>query len=213
LIRDNRATPTVGDVLCDLARFCHQSTADDRGITKTIPGNLDGVGVHLTNNSSISSNSTMADPFEPTSPPPAPEPIPPNPNPPPEPPPRVENPTTQSTGLPSNIAAALACIPLVGGLIFWFLEKHDNFVRFYAMQSIIFGAAWLLFNIISRVVFDIFGSIPALGAVLVFLWAIIQALVHLGFLVIMVIAMIKAFSGSRWDIPYVGPMARKYVTE
>jgi uncharacterized membrane protein len=78
------------------------------------------------------------------------------------------------------------------------------------MQSIIFGAAWLLFNIISRVVFDIFGSIPALGAVLVFLWAIIQALVHLGFLVIMVIAMIKAFSGSRWDIPYVGPMAKKY---
>jgi len=154
----------------------------------------------------------MADPFEPTSPPP-PEPIPPNPSPPPEPPPRVDNPTTQSTGLPSNIAAALACIPLVGGLIFWFLEKHDNFVRFYAMQSIIFGAAWLLFNIISRVVFDIFGSIPALGAVLVFLWAIIQALVHLGFLVIMVIAMIKAFSGSRWDIPYVGPMARKYTGE
>jgi uncharacterized membrane protein len=29
----------------------------------------------------------------------------------------------------------------------------------------------------------------------------------------MVIAMIKAFSGSRWDIPYVGPMARKYVHE
>ena len=135
------------------------------------------------------------------------------PDPPPEPPPHGDNPTVQSTGLPSNIAAALACIPLVGGLIFWFLEKHDNFVRFYAMQSIIFGGVWVLFNIISRVVFDIFGSIPALGAVLVFLWAIIQALVHLGFLVIMVIAMIKAFSGSRWDIPYIGPMARKYVSE
>ena len=165
----------------------------------------------MTNNRSISSNSTMADPFEPTSPPPAPEPVPPNP--PDAPPIHVDNPTTQSTGLPSNIAAALACIPLVGGLIFWFLEKHDKFVRFYAMQSIIFGAAWLLFNIISKVVFGIFGSIPALGALLVFLWAIIQALVHLGFLVIMVIAMIKAFSGSRWDIPYVGPMARKYVPE
>ena len=87
----------------------------------------------------------MADPFEPTSPPPPPEATPPNP---PEPSTNVTNPTTQSTGLPSNIAAALACIPLVGGLIFWFLEKHDNFVRFYAMQSIIFGAAWLLFNII-----------------------------------------------------------------
>jgi uncharacterized membrane protein len=153
----------------------------------------------------------MADSFEPTSPPPAPEPIPPNPNPPPEPPPRGE--TTQSTGLPSNIAAALACIPLVGGLIFWFLEKHDNFVRFYAMQSIMFGGVWVVFNIISRIVFAIFSSIPALGGLLVFLWAIIQALVHLAFLVIMVIAMIKAFSGSRWDIPYVGPMARKYSGE
>ena len=148
----------------------------------------------------------MAD--ESTPPPPPPEATPPNP-----PEPSTNVPATQSTGLPSNIAAALACIPLVGGLIFWFLEKHDKFVRFYAMQSIIFGAAWLLFNIISRFVFEIFGSIPALGAVLVFLWAIMQALVHLGFLVIMVIAMIKAFSGSRWDIPYIGPMARKYVHE
>src|SRR5207237_6696341 len=109
--------------------------AHQRRVTKTVPGNFNCVGVHLTNNCSISSNSTMADPFEPTSPPPAPEPIPPNPSPPPEPPPRGE--TTKSTGLPSNIAAALACIPLVGGLIFWFLERHDNFVRFSLMNSLI----------------------------------------------------------------------------
>jgi len=188
------------------ASLRHCSIADERRITKTAPRNFNCVRVHLTNTCAISSNSTMADPFEPTSPPPAPEPIPP-----PEPPPRGE--TTRSTGLPSNIAAALACIPLVGGLIFWFLEKHDNFVRFYAMQSIIFGGAWVVFNIISRIVFEIFGSIPALGSLLVFLWAIIQALVHLAFLVIMVIAMIKAFSGSRWEIPYIGPMARKYAGE
>src|SRR5207237_1796780 len=101
--------------------------AYERGVTKTVPRNFNRVGVHLTNIRSISSNSTMADPFEPTSPPPAPEPVPPAP---PETPAHVDNPTTQSTGLPSNIAAALACIPLVGGLIFWFLEKHDNYVRF-----------------------------------------------------------------------------------
>jgi uncharacterized membrane protein len=29
----------------------------------------------------------------------------------------------------------------------------------------------------------------------------------------MVIAMIKAFSGARWEIPYIGPMARKYAGE
>src|SRR6266480_7224511 len=65
--------------------------------------------------------------------------------------------------LPSNIAAALACIPLIGGIIFYILEKRDGFVRFYAMQSIIFGAAWLLFGILWRIVYTILAHIPALG--------------------------------------------------
>jgi uncharacterized membrane protein len=29
----------------------------------------------------------------------------------------------------------------------------------------------------------------------------------------MIIAMVKAFSGVRWDIPYIGPMARKQTGE
>jgi uncharacterized membrane protein len=118
-----------------------------------------------------------------------------------------------TTGLPSNVAAALACIPLIGGLIFYILEKHDNFVRFYAMQSILFGGAWFLFNIASKIVFLIFSSIPAIGGLLVFLWAVVQAIVQLTFLVVMIIAIVKAFSGVRWDIPYVGPIARKQVGE
>ena len=96
------------------------------------------------------------------------------------------------------------------------VEPGPQAARRAAVDSLwdsVFGGAWVVFNVISRIVFDIFGSIPALGPVLVFLWAIIQALVHLAFLVIMVIAMIKAFSGSRWDIPYVGPVARKYSGE
>src|SRR6188768_1557380 len=87
-------------------------------------------------------------------------------------------PKSTSTGLPSNVAAALACIPLIGGIIFYIVEKHDSFVLFYAMQSIIFGGAWLLFNIVSRILFLILWSIPAIGGILVFFWGIIQALVH-----------------------------------
>src|SRR5213080_2266493 len=142
----------------------------------------------------------MPDPVDPSLPPP------PAPNPTPEP-----NARSTSTGLPSNVAAALACIPLVGGIIFYILEKRDGFVRFYAMQSIIFGGAWILFDIISKILFAIFGSIPAIGGILVFFWAIIAALVHLAFLVIMIITIVKAFTGVRWDIPYVGPIARKQV--
>src|SRR6266581_3559826 len=136
------------------------------------------------------------------------EPIPPPPPPSAEPEPA---PKSTSTGLPSNVAAAIACIPLIGGIIFYILEKHDNFVRFYAMQSIIFGGAWFLFNIVSAVVHAVFGAIPGIGGILVFFWAITAALAQLAFLVVMIITIVKAFSGVRWDIPYIGPVARKQV--
>jgi uncharacterized membrane protein len=142
----------------------------------------------------------MPDPTDPSQPTPSP----------PSPGPETSAAST-STGLPSNVAAAIACIPLIGGIIFYILEKRDNFVRFYAMQSIIFGCAWFLFNIVSAVVHAVFGAIPGIGGILVFFWAIIAALVHLVFLVIMIITIIKAFTGVRWDIPYIGPVARRQV--
>ncbi|HWN25203.1 MAG TPA: hypothetical protein VNN16_08835, partial [Candidatus Sulfotelmatobacter sp.] len=87
----------------------------------------------------------MPDPVDPTQPPP-----------PSSPEPEIKT-TPTSTGLPSNVAAAIACIPLIGGIIFYILEKRDSFVRFYAMQSIIFGCAWFLFNIVSAIVHAVFG--------------------------------------------------------
>ena len=94
-----------------------------------------------------------------------------------------------STGLPSNLAAAIACIPLVGGLVFYIIEKRDGFVRFYAMQSIIFGGAWVLFNIVSAIVRAVFWAIPGIGGILVFFWAVIAAIVHLAFLVVFALVM------------------------
>src|ERR1700736_5779149 len=137
-----------------------------------------------------------------------PDPVAPSQPPPPEAAPGAE---PSSLDLPPNIAAAIACIPLVGGIIFYLLEKRNGFVRFYAMQSIIFGGAWFLFNIASAVVHAVVGAIPGVGPILVFLWAVIAALVHLAFLVVFIVAVVKAFRGVRWDIPYVGSMARKQV--
>jgi uncharacterized membrane protein len=132
--------------------------------------------------------------------------------PPPQPSPdTAPGPKSQSTGLPSNVAAAIACIPLIGGIILYILEKSDSFVRFYAMQSIIFGVAWIIFDVISKILFAVFGSIPAIGGILVFFWAIIAALIHIAFLVVWIIAMVKAFTNVRWEIPYIGPIARKQI--
>src|SRR5438552_899953 len=128
-----------------------------------------------------------------------------------EPPPPPPSDSPKSTGLPSNIAAALACIPLVGGIVFFILEKRDPFVRFYSMQSIVFGLAWFLFNVVSAIIHVIFSAIPAIGGILVFFWAIIAAVIHVAFVVLWIIATWRAFTGVRWEIPYIGPMASKQV--
>ena len=141
------------------------------------------------------------------------DPVNPTPVPPANPAPAPGASTTTTTGLPSNVAAALACIPLIGGLVFYILEKHDQFVRFYAMQSIIFGGVWFLFNLASWILHVIFAVIPIVGWALAGLWIFVSAMIHLGLFVVMIIAMVKAFSGVRWDIPYIGPIARKQVGE
>jgi uncharacterized membrane protein len=132
-------------------------------------------------------------------------------------PPPVPSPAANPSGdpssmdLPPNVAAAIACIPLIGGIIFYILEKRNGFVRFYAMQSIIFGGAWFLFNIVSMIIHVIFGSVPAIGVFLSVLWGLLAMLVHLAFLVVWIIATVKAFTNVRWEIPYIGPMASKQV--
>src|SRR5205085_11520397 len=100
------------------------------------------------------------------------------------PPPPPSESGAESTGLPSTIAAALPCIPLVGGIVFFILEKHDPFVRFYSMQSIVFGLAWCLFNVVSAIVHAIFGAILAIGGIVVFFCAIVSAIVHIAFVVL-----------------------------
>src|SRR2546430_5313496 len=111
----------------------------------------------------------MPDPVDPTPPPPAPPPI----------SSAEADPSgdPSSMDLPPNVAAAIACIPLVGGIIFYILEKRNSFVRFYAMQSIIFGGAWFLFGIVFAVAHAILTPIPAIGVLFALLLWIIWVLV------------------------------------
>jgi uncharacterized membrane protein len=135
----------------------------------------------------------------------------------PPPPPPSSEPETRSTstsiGLPSNVAAAIACIPLIGGIIFYILEKRDSFVRFYAMQSIIFGIAWILISIGCALVSGLLGAIPieVIANILQGLWNMVTWLIYIGLFVIVIVAVVRALGGVRWDIPYIGPIARKQV--
>src|SRR5438105_6253527 len=118
------------------------------------------------------------------------------PPPPPSPGPET-GPKSTSTGLPSNVAAAIACIPLIGGIIFYILEKHDSFVRFYAMQSIIFGGVWILVSIVYHIARAILTPLPVIGLIFTIILGIAWALISIAFLVIFIITIVKAFTGVR----------------
>lgn len=117
---------------------------------------------------------------------------------------------SESTGLPSNIAAALSCIfTLVGGVVFLVLERKDRFVRFYSMQSIILGTVALLVWISVEVVDFIFRHIPLIGGLLHWVLYAMNSVFSLVWIVVYLIVIVQAFRGKEWQIPYLGKLARK----
>jgi uncharacterized membrane protein len=119
-------------------------------------------------------------------------------------------PEASGTGLQPQVAAGLACIfLLLGGIVFLILEKKDKFVRFYAMQSVFLGGAGLALSIFLQIAGAILRLIPILGKIILFLLSIGSALAGIGLLALWVILIVKAFSHQEWEIPFLGPLARK----
>ena len=120
-------------------------------------------------------------------------------------------PQPTSTGLDQNVAGLLSYLfAPISGVIFFVLEKENRFVRFHAMQSIIFGAAsfafWMAYTLLSMV----FAFIPILGWIVTSLLGIAAGL---GFFAVWVILMVKAFQGEEWELPVLGKYARQYSTQ
>lgn len=119
-------------------------------------------------------------------------------------------PVIEGTGLTPTVAAGLACIfLLLGGIVFLVLEKKDKYVRFYAMQSVFLGAAGVAISIFVQIASVILRLIPILGRMILFFLNIGSAIAGLGLLVLWVILIVKAFSNKEWEIPFLGPLARK----
>ena len=133
--------------------------------------------------------------------------------------PQSATPSTGS-GLDPKIAAALSYIWIVG-LIFFFIEKENRFVRFHAVQSIIFGIASMVIigvlavlAVILTFAFSIGGAvvgggIGALIHLVVWLIWLIFWLLWLAFLIGLILAAVKAYQGQKYKLPIVGNMAEK----
>lgn len=112
------------------------------------------------------------------------------------------DPASTSTGLAPNVGAGLACIlPLITGLIFLLVEKKNEFIRYWAAQSLILGGAMFAASIALQILFAILSAIH-LGFLVVIL-GLVWMLVCLGIFVLWIVMLIKAFGGQKWDIPIV----------
>ncbi len=139
---------------------------------------------------------------------------------PPPPPPQAKS----GTGIDPNVAAAISYIWIVG-LIFFFIEKENRFVRFHAMQSILYGIAWSVLMIVLIILGVIFTAIGAaisatagdaigtlFGIIVGLVWLLIW-LVPLGMLVGLILTAVKAYQGKTVKLPIIGNIAEKIVNK
>jgi uncharacterized membrane protein len=123
--------------------------------------------------------------------------------------PGLANAQPVSSGLTSNVAAALAYVlGFITGIVFLVLEpyKRDRFVRFHAMQSILYSAAGLVFRIAWSILVNIFMSFTVWAGVLL---VPIGLLISLGLFAFWLYLMYQAYSNREYRIPFIGAIAAK----
>jgi len=113
------------------------------------------------------------------------------------------------TGLAPNVAALLAYLfGWLGGLIFYVIEKDNKFVRFAAMQSI-------LLNVSAIAIYFVLGFVVAAIAVVTYgfgaLLGLLMPLLGIGYLIIWIMVMVKAYNNEEWELPIIGKIARNIV--
>jgi len=103
---------------------------------------------------------------------------------------------TTSTGLDENIAGLLTYVfSPISALILLLIEKESKFVKFHAIQAIIFSIAYFVLSII-------LGFIPLLGL-------LITILSFPVYLVLVVILAYKAYKHEMFKLPVIGDIAEK----
>ena len=127
--------------------------------------------------------------------------------------------TKSSTGLDANIAALLAYLfGLLSGVIFYVIEKDSKFVKFHAMQSILFNAIVAVVAIAGSIILTILGFVLAtVSEGLAFIYSLLMLLFWgifcLAILIGFIMCLFKAFQGQMFKLPVIGNMAEKIVNK
>jgi uncharacterized membrane protein len=105
-------------------------------------------------------------------------------------------------GLQDNVAGMLAYL-FIPAILFLVLEPYNRnkFIRFHAFQSLFLTAAWIALCI----VLSIIAAIPFFGWFTLLLWPLIS----IGFFVLWIILMVKAYGNQKFKLPFIGDLAEQ----
>jgi len=122
------------------------------------------------------------------------------------------------TGMDPKVAAAISYIWIVG-LIFFFIEKDNKFVRFHAMQSILFGIANTVIMVVLMIVAFVLtfafgiggamvgGAVGTLVSLLVWLVWLLFWVIGMALFIGLILAAVKAYQGQKFKLPIIGNIA------
>ena len=135
-------------------------------------------------------------------------------------------------GLDQNVAALLCYLPLmfvhlIVSIAVIAQDKENKIVRFHAFQSLFLTLFSTVLQIVLVVLFFVFWigggiagyaidsatGVPIVSIIVMILWllfVVLMAGLGLGTLVVIVVAMMKAYNLEKWKIPIVGKFAEKY---
>ncbi len=118
---------------------------------------------------------------------------------------------TGGSGLAPNVAGALAYfLGALTGILFLVIDKERPFVRFHAMQSILLTVAAVALSIVLFILSVALGALPLIGWLISVLLSLV---IWIGGFVLWIYLMYRAYQGDEWQLPIVGPQARRLSTQ
>jgi uncharacterized membrane protein len=113
-----------------------------------------------------------------------------------------------SCGVEQRVAVLLSYVlGWVGGLIFFFMEKDNKFVRFSAMQSLILSAGWFAVWL----TLAIFGGVLSVVSVgLGYVFTSLEVLVFLAMAGLVVLLTVQGWKGTKIKLLVIGALAEKW---
>jgi uncharacterized membrane protein len=114
-------------------------------------------------------------------------------------------------GLSSNASCGLAYLfGFITGIIFLLIEPRNLRIRFHSIQSILLNVVWIAVYIAYLVVFGILSHLPGLGLLFGVLSIPVAAILGVGFFILWLVVMVRAFGGGNPRIPGLAPTAERY---